>query len=134
MKNAKFSGHFTVDGSKTDGLERDEYIVSAATKLGSGDMWVLTSRIRYGTVDLTVPVPVMVRWAGDTPVICLDDVGIPGLGTFSARIVIDRGKYAGTWTHGDKGGHMFGSLLPADNDPPPSSAPPKTAPPNTTPR
>jgi hypothetical protein len=112
MTNVKLSGQFTIEGGKEDALYKDDYVISSAVKLGNGDLWLLTSRIRYGTVDLTVPVPVAVRWAGDTPVISLDDVSIPGLGTFSARIVLDRGKYAGTWTHDDKGGHMFGTIRP----------------------
>ena len=45
-----------------------------------------------------------------TPVITLTELTIPALGTFSARVVIDNGKYAGTWTHGDVGGHMFGVI------------------------
>ena len=28
---------------------------------------------------------------------------------FSAHVVIDRGKYAGTWAHGNKGGHLYGT-------------------------
>ena len=35
---------------------------------------------------------------------------IPGLGTFSSRVVIYEGRYAGTWQHGDVGGHLFGVL------------------------
>lgn len=129
MTNVRLSGQFTVEGGKEDALHKDDYVISSAVKLGNGDLWLLTSRIRYGTVDLTVPVPVAVRWAGDTPVISLDDVSIPGLGTFSARIVLDRGKYAGTWTHDDKGGHMFGTIRPiadeaAEATPAPASGKP----------
>jgi hypothetical protein len=49
-----------------------------------------------------------VKWAGTTAVITLDDLTIPGLGTFSSRVVIDDGKYAGTWRHDKVGGHLFG--------------------------
>jgi hypothetical protein len=40
----------------------------------------------------------------------LDNVAIPGLGTFDARVIIDGNRYAGTWTHGEVGGHMFGKI------------------------
>jgi hypothetical protein len=40
----------------------------------------------------------------------LDRVTIPALGTFSARVVLDEGRYAGTWSHDDKGGHLFGVI------------------------
>ena len=56
--------------------------------------------------------PLQVQWAGTTPVITLTNVLIPGLGTFSSRVVIYKNKYAGTWTHGDVGGHLFGTIGP----------------------
>ena len=46
----------------------------------------------------------------DTPVVSLVNLTIPGLGTFSAHVVIDGKKYAGTWKHGKAGGHMFGVI------------------------
>jgi len=49
-------------------------------------------------------------WSGNTPVITLDNLWIPGMGTFSARVLIHQGRYAGTWSHGDKGGHLFGRI------------------------
>ena len=70
-------------------------------------------RIQYGEHDLTVPVPVRIQWAGKTPVITLDRVAIPGLGTFDARVVIHDRKYAGMWRHDEVGGHLFGKILPA---------------------
>jgi hypothetical protein len=81
-----------------------------------GDLWVITARIKYGNVDLSVPVPVEVKWAGKTPVITLDNITIPGLGTFSSRVVLDQGKYAGTWTHDKVGGHMFGKIVPLTDE------------------
>lgn len=115
VTNVKLLGHFTMDGQPQEDakLRREEYVITGATKLGNGDVWLLTSRITYGDVDLTVPVPVEVKWAGNTPVITLDNVGIPGLGTFSARVVLDQGRYAGTWSHDKVGGHMFGRIVPA---------------------
>ena len=62
--------------------------------------------------------PVTVKWAGDTPVMSLDKVGIPGLGTFSARVVLHEGRYAGTWIHDDVGGHMFGAITAMPEPPP----------------
>lgn len=90
-------------------LHEEEYAISAAMPLG-GDLWLITARIRYGDKDLTVPVPVAVKWAGETPVITLDSIAIPGLGTFSSRVVLDGDRYAGTWQHDAVGGHMFGRI------------------------
>lgn len=113
MKDVKLVGSFTRDDDETATPRREEYVISGATKVGTGDVWLVTSRIRYGSVDVTVPVPVEVKWAGETPVITLDEVAIPGLGTFSSRVVLDRGRYAGTWSHDKVGGHMFGAIVPA---------------------
>lgn len=125
VTNVTLSGHFTMDGDRETKLTKEEYVITGAAKLGKGDTWVLTTRIRYGTVDVAVPVPVEVKWAGETPVITLDKVGVPGLGTFSARVVLDEGRYAGTWSHDDVGGHLFGTIAAAAGQPRP--APPRPA-------
>ena len=110
VTNVRLVGNFTLDGAKETKLEREEYAITGAMKLGNGDYWALTSRIKYGDVDLTVPVPVQVKWAGNAPVITVDSVKIPGLGTFSARVLLDKTRYAGTWSHDEKGGHLFGLI------------------------
>lgn len=121
VTNVTLSGHFTMDGDRETKLTKEEYVITGAAKLGKGDTWVLTTRIRYGKVDLAVPVPVEVKWAGETPVITLDKVGIPGLGTFSARVVLDEGRYAGTWSHDEVGGHLFGTIAPVAEQPSPAA-------------
>ena len=88
---------------------KEEYTIRSITKL-QGDYWLLNARIKYGGKDLTLPVPLKIQWAGDTPVITLTKAKIPGLGTFSCRVVIYNSKYAGTWAHGEVGGHLFGTL------------------------
>jgi hypothetical protein len=55
--------------------------------------------------------PLPVKWAGDKPVIAMDNVKIIGLGTFSAHVVIDGKRYAGTWQHGKVGGHLYGAIV-----------------------
>jgi len=110
LTNVKLIGRFTFSADDKEPI-RDEYTISSVVKVGAADLWIVSARIRYGTVDLTVPVPVEVKWAGKTPVITLDDVTIPGLGTFSSRVVIDGSLYAGTWHHDAVGGHMFGKII-----------------------
>ncbi len=118
LTGVRLVGRFTIDApAGAEGGERrppsdEEYVIRSVSKLGDGDWWTVVARMRYGSVDLTLPVPVEVKWAGDTPVITLDKVAVPGLGTFSSRVVIDGGRYAGTWQHDAVGGHMFGRILP----------------------
>ena len=49
--------------------------------------------------------------------ITLTRIAIPGLGTFSSRVVIYDGMYAGTWQHGDVGGHLYGTISRAEEEP-----------------
>ncbi len=89
--------------------KEDKYTIIGVNKVG-GDVWLINARIQYGKKDITAPIPVQVKWAGDTPVIIVDDVGVPGSGTYSARVMIYDNTYAGTWTGGDHGGLMNGVI------------------------
>lgn len=116
LTGATMTGSFTVDreavaGEPAKAPREESYEISSATHLG-GELWLITSRMRYGDVDATVPVPVAVKWAGKTPVITLDEVTIPGMGTFSARVLFHGNRYAGTWQHDAVGGLMFGRVKP----------------------
>ena len=102
------TGRFTIDGQAEPPKAERYQIVSASKAVG--DDWIIVARVQYGENDVRVPVPVKVLWAGDTPVITLTDLTIPGLGTFSSRVLFYGDRYAGTWQHGDKGGHLFGTI------------------------
>lgn len=110
MSGATLVGHYTMQGNEDAGLKEERYTISSVTKLDEGDYWLFKARIKYGDHDMTVPLPLQVKWADDTPVITLKDLAIPGLGTFSSRVVIHDNKYAGTWRHGTAGGHLFGKI------------------------
>lgn len=113
LDNVVLEGAFTIDG-KDGPPSRERYEIKSVVKSDKPDYWVFQTRIKYGEHDVTLPLPLPVKWAGNTPVITLDNVTIPGLGTFDARVVIDGKRYAGTWQHGDVGGHLFGTIRKAD--------------------
>ncbi len=110
LSGTKWTGQFSLDGMDNENLTKEEYYILSAEKMEEGDYWKLVARIKYGTHDLTVPLPLEVKWAGETPVITVDKMAVPGLGTFDARVLIRRGKYSGTWAHNDVGGHLFGEI------------------------
>ena len=89
--------------------KEDRYTIRSVTRVGQA--WFITARIQYGDLDVTVPVPVRVEWAGDTPVISVTNAGIPGVGTYTARVVISGGLYAGTWFGKGYGGLMSGAIV-----------------------
>ena len=109
MKGVRFSGFFTVDGAKNPPSE-EVYEIQSVQKFGEQNLWIFTARIKYGQKDVTLPMPLPVKWVGNIPVITMDEMNIPGLGTFSAHVVIDGNKYAGTWSHGKVGGHLYGKI------------------------
>jgi hypothetical protein len=109
MHGAALVGRFTIAGREDRPASPDRYDISSVEKLAGND-WRFNVRIRYGSVDATLPVVVTMLWAGDTPIIEMTDVTIPSLGTFTARVFFHGDRYAGTWQHGQFGGHMFGRI------------------------
>ncbi len=107
LTNTSLVGTFSIAGREGNKAER--YDITKAEKL-EGDTWLITARIKYGDKDVLFPVPVKVYWADDTPVISLTNMTIPGLGTFTSRVMFYGDRYAGTWQHDKVGGHMWGIL------------------------
>ena len=104
-------GYKSVEGAaKPPELAAAKKLVEEVKK-SDGDVWIFTARVKYMQFDATLPIPVPVKWAGDTPVVTLTDAVLPGLGDkFSCRVIFHEDRYAGTWQHGDFGGHMFGRI------------------------
>ena len=113
LTGAKFVGSYTIDSKGLNNAKEETYTISKAEKLPEEDMYRLTARIQYGDTDGEFPMDLKILWAGNTPVITLDKVWIPGLGTFSARVLILNGRYAGTWDHDAVGGHLIGRIVKA---------------------
>lgn len=89
----------------------EQYVIDGLSKL-AGDTWLLRTRLQCcGGNEVPVPVPVAIKWAGDTPVITLTDLSIPGMGTYTARVVLYRDQYAGTWSGKKGGGQIFGKIV-----------------------
>ena len=109
-------GHFTMTGQASDEpLREEKYTIAKVTKM-RGDYWLFMARIEYGQRDVTVPLLLEVKWAGDTPVITLTDMELPNLGTYTARVLIYRNHYAGMWSGGTHGGHLFGKIVKRQTD------------------
>lgn len=116
LSGVVLTGSFTVDGREPETPRAESYRIESVRKV-AGNLWTFTTHIKYGKVDARLPITVPVEWAGDTPMVSLTDATLPGLGeAFSARVVFYDGRYAGTWQHGQVGGHMFGSIKPSANE------------------
>lgn len=111
LTQTRWTGQFTITGAEEKPPAPEYYEILKAEKAETGDYWNLLARIKYGDKDATLPLPpIEIKWAGQTPVITVDRVTVPGFGTFDARVLIRRGQYAGTWSHDNVGGHLFGKI------------------------
>lgn len=109
MNAASLVGQFTIAGREDRAGRPERYDISSVEKVGE-DQWRFNARIRYGDIDTTAPVVVPMRFVGDTPMISMTDLAIPGMGTFTVRVFFYDDRYAGSWQHGEFGGHMFGRI------------------------
>jgi hypothetical protein len=110
LTKATMSGRWCgIKDGKLSAEKEDKYTIVSVNKLG-GEAWIIHARIQYGNKDFVAPIPVFVKWAGDTPVITLDNIGMPGGNSYSARVLIYDKTYAGTWSGGDHAGLMNGII------------------------
>ena len=117
LQDAVFAGKWRLlEHGKLGGEQEDKYTIRSAAKVGE-DTWMVGARIQYGDKDLTLPVPVKVFWAGDTPVITITNFGFPGLGTFTARVLVYDGCYTGTWSGPGHAGFLTGVISKAAIEP-----------------
>lgn len=107
LTGATLVGRFTTGGKENELPPEDRYEISSVKKIGE-DLWLFTARI--GKAKLPVPLPVPVKWAGDTPVISVTKMKVPAMGTYTARVMFYGDQYAGTWDAGDHGGVMWGQV------------------------
>ena len=110
-------GQFTIDG-KPLSPKPERYEIRSIKKLDGRD-WLITARVKYGQIDGNFPMKIPVEWADDeTPVMILDNLTIPLLGTFGGRVMFHGDRYVATWQHGKVCGHMFGKIERAKPDKP----------------
>jgi hypothetical protein len=115
LSGATLEGSFTSTrgGQMSERLRTDKYTLGDVKKL-NGRTWMIQAKIQYRDSDaVMVPLMLPIDWAGDTPVIVVDNVSIYGMGTFSARVMFFDNHYMGYWKHDDRGGHLFGMIRPA---------------------
>ncbi len=111
MSGCVMVGYFT-STKDVKNLKQERYTISKVSKL-KDDTWLFQVRIQYGNHDATIPMPLDVKWSGDTPVITLTDTQVPGFGKFTSRVLIYRDHYAGFWSSSGEnphGGHLFGLI------------------------
>jgi hypothetical protein len=112
LTNARLSGSYVVEGRQGP-PQHDQYTLRKVEK-SEGDKWLFTAVIEYGNRSFAVPLEIPVFWAGDTPVISVTNMVIPGAGTFTARVMFYGDHYAGTWSGATHGGYLWGTIQHID--------------------
>ena len=108
---ATMSGRWcSLEEGKLGTEKKDRYNIVSVSKVGK-DVWLMNARIEYGGKELTVPVPIQVKWAGDTAVIVVDNFAMPGSNNaYSARLLVYNNAYSGSWSGEDHGGMLYGTI------------------------
>jgi hypothetical protein len=117
LTNATLSGRWASIKDGALGPEKeDKYQIASVGKI-SGDSWVVNAKLKYNDREFIAPLPVKIKWAGDTAMIIVDNLSMPG-GTrsYSARVMFYENTYSGTWSGGDHGGMLYGVISSDKND------------------
>lgn len=110
MKNVSLVGTFTLAGREGQAPSPDRYDIFSVEKVGE-DRWRFNASMDCcGLKGTKLPLVVPMRFVGDTPVIMMTDLDLPGVGTFTVRLFFYGDHYSGTWKHGQYGGHMSGRI------------------------
>ena len=118
VKNATLNGTWAPVQQNQLGSQRsdDHYRIARAEKKPDGT-WVLVSLVNFQGREIEYPFPAVVKFAGDTAVLILDDVRAgQGTANWSARVMFHENVYAGRWwetANREHGGTITGTITQA---------------------
>lgn len=108
LSRCRLIGYYQTIGQEGPPKE-DEYTLNGVQKK-EGDTWLFNASLQYGSKVINVPLEIPVLWAGDTPVISVTDFKIPGMGSYTARVMFHGDHYVGTWNSVNHGGYLWGRI------------------------
>ncbi len=100
------------DGVLGDEKSGDKYNIVSVTK-GEGENWTVNAKLDYQGREFVMPIPVRMKFTGDTAILVVDNLMIPNGGTYSARLMIYERTYSGTWKSARGGGMLYGTISTA---------------------
>jgi hypothetical protein len=111
LTKATLSGRWArlKDGALGEERTGDKYTILSVVKR-DGDNWTINAKMKYGEKELIIPVPVRMKFTDDTAVLMVEDLAIPGGGTYTARLLIFERTYSGTWKDQRGGGMLYGTI------------------------
>jgi hypothetical protein len=103
------------DGELGEEKTGDKYNIVSVTK-GTGENWTVSAKMKYREQEIVLPIPVQMKFVGDTAIMIVDKLAIPGGGTYSARLLFYERTYSGTWSGGRGGGMLYGVITNEKDD------------------
>ena len=99
LKNATLKGTWApVQQAQLGGSRKDDGYRIARVEKKDGDKWSLVYLITYQGKEMEFPMPVTVKFAGDTAVLILDNVRAGrDKANWSARVMFHENVYTGRW-------------------------------------
>ena len=118
LKNATLKGTWApVQQGQLGAPRADEGYRIARVEKKTGDNWVLVSLVNYQGKEIEYPFPAVVKFAGDTAVLILDNVRAgQGAANWSARVLFHENVYTGRWwetANREHGGTIAGTITQA---------------------
>lgn len=100
LENAALNGTWAPIDKRLLGDDHDDKYRIVRARRKDGDRWVILSRMKVQGQEVDFPIPVTMKFAGDTSVMILEDVPLGQGKTWSARILFHEDVYAGSWWDG----------------------------------
>ena len=118
LKNATLKGTWAPVAQNQLGSQRtDEGYRIARVEKKDADNWVVVSLVNFQGREIEYPFPAVVKFAGDTAVLILDNVRAgQGAANWSARVMFFENIYSGRWwetANREHGGTVAGTITQA---------------------
>lgn len=115
VKNSTLKGTWApVTGGQLGSEKKDEAYRIVRAEKKEGDKWVIVSLFEFKGQQVEYPIQAMVKFAGDTAVLILDNVRAgPGKANWSARVMFHDDVYTGRWwesSNREHGGTISGTV------------------------
>jgi hypothetical protein len=115
LKNSTLQGTWApVQKGQLGTEKKDEVYRIVRAEKKEGDRWAIVSLFEVQGKQIEYPIPAVVKFAGDTAVLILDNVQAgPGKANWSARVMFHENVYTGRWwetANREHGGTVAGTI------------------------
>jgi hypothetical protein len=115
LKNSTLKGTWApVQKGQLGTEKKDEGYRIVRAEKKEGDKWAIVSLFEVQGQQIEFPIPAVVKFAGDTAILILDNVRAgPGKANWSARVMFHENVYTGRWwetVNREHGGTIAGTI------------------------